>query len=377
VPDETPLILGDAAAAELGRYRRPKWFRKSRPRLTHCENCGAPLDGPYCAQCGQPAIDYRRSFGSLLLDAAEAFFNLDERFLQTFWLLLIKPWRLTNDFVAGKRVRYVHPLRVYLLASVIFFLVINFLSRNAHFQSGKVGDEEVRLIAGGHVAPSGNELADEIRKSVREAAQENAIVPSPTPLPSPEPAASLGKENSSPPAASPKPAGAEDDFLELGTDENLTPFQRWMKERAKEKLGPSGSRGDLFLKALIQNLAPMVLCCIPLFAVVLKILFIFKRRFYIEHLIFALHTHAFVFLSTVCIIGIGFLLQWKVPGALTPIVCTFLSFAVVIQLLIAIRKVYRQNWFAVLFTFGLGSLIYFILLGFAFVVTAAATLLLP
>jgi hypothetical protein len=373
------LIFGDAAAAELGRYRRPKWFRrKMRPALAQCENCGAPLNGPYCGQCGQPAIDYRRSFGSLLLDAADAFFNLDERFLQTFWLLLIKPWQLTNDFVAGKRVRHVHPLRVYLLASVTFFLVINFLVRNAHFQTAKVGDGEVKVISTSATAPSGNELSDEIRKEVREAARQAAKPVSPRALPSVSPVPSLGGKSASPsPKTSPSPAATGGDFLDLGKDENLTPFQRWMKTRAREKLGPSGSRGDLFLKALIQNLAPMVLCCIPLFAVVLKILFIFKRRFYIDHLIFALHTHAFVFLSTVCIIGIGFLLDWKAPGALVPVVCTFLGFAVIIQLLIAIRRVYRQNWFAVLFTFAFGSLIYGVLLAFAFLVTAAATLFLP
>jgi hypothetical protein len=103
--DETPLIFGDAAAAEVERYPGRRWFRqkkKERPPLTHCENCGAPLTGRYCAQCGQPAIDYHRSFGSILADAADAFFNLDERFLKTFWLLLIKPWRLTNEFVEGE-----------------------------------------------------------------------------------------------------------------------------------------------------------------------------------------------------------------------------------------------------------------------------------
>ena len=57
-----------------------------------------------------------------------------------------------------------------------------------------------------------------------------------------------------------------------------------MEKRAKEKLGPSGDRGDLFLRALLQNIAPMVLCCIPLFALVLKILYVFKRRYYVEHL---------------------------------------------------------------------------------------------
>ena len=166
-------------------------------------------------------------------------------------------------------------------------------------------------------------------------------------------------------------------FEDMDKMKDVPPFGRWVERRAKEKLGPTGDRGDLFMKALISNLAPMVLCCIPLFALVLKILYVFKRRFYIDHLIFALHTHAFVFLSTVVIIGIGFLLEWEVPGALTPVVCTFLSFAVLVQLLISIRQVYRQNWFATLFKFALGSLIYSVLLGVAFVMTAFLTLLLP
>src|SRR5260370_13501 len=200
--DETPLIFGDAAAAELSRYPGRKWLRrkkKRRPPLTNCENCGTALTGRYCAQCGQPAVDYHRSFGSILADAADAFFNLDERFLKTFWLLLIKPWPLTDEFVEGKRVRYAHPLHVYRIASVL--------------------------------------------------------------------------------------------------------FAKWVKRKVKEEMGPTGDRGGVFLKALIQNIARMVLCCIPLFALVLKILYVFKKRFYIEHLVFALHTHAFVFLSTLVIIG--------------------------------------------------------------------------
>ena len=145
--ETTPLIFGDAAVAELGPSLRSEngsvAKRKSRPSLTHCENCGAALTGPYCAQCGQPAIDYRRSFGSLLADAADAFFNFDARFFQSFGLLLFKPWRLTNEFVEGKRARHVHPLRVYLIASVMFFLVINFLSK----EHAPAVESKRRLIA--------------------------------------------------------------------------------------------------------------------------------------------------------------------------------------------------------------------------------------
>src|SRR3954470_10319482 len=102
--------------------------------LTHCENCGAPLAGEFCAQCGQHAIDYRRSIFRVLLDAADSFLNWDTKFLHTLSQLLIRPWHLTNDFNAGRRARYVHPLRLYLIASIIFFLVaraINWESQGA------------------------------------------------------------------------------------------------------------------------------------------------------------------------------------------------------------------------------------------------------
>jgi len=355
VGDETPLILGDAAASELSRYPGRNWLRrrrKERPPLTHCENCGAALTGRYCAQCGQAAVDYHRSFVSLLADAADAFFNFDERFLKTFGLLLVKPWRLTTEFIEGKRARHVHPLRVYLIASVTFFLVINFLSRGAHFQAKGKGDKAAII------------LDDDSTTSP---------APSVTPTQSPVNPASL----TSPPAipkSSPKPVQI---FDEIDKQAHPTGLGKWIETRAKEKLGPSGDRGDLFLRALIQNLAPMVLCCIPLFALVLKILYVFKRRYYIEHLIFALHTHAFVFLSTVVIIGLGFLLAWKAPAPFTPLVCTLLGLTVWIQLQIAIRKVYRQNWFATLFKFVLGSVIYFVMLCIAFGITAFVTLLLP
>src|SRR4051812_45318236 len=193
--DETPLIFGDAAAAEVERYPGRKWFwrkKKQRPPLTHCENCGAVLTGRYCAQCGQPAIDYHRSFGSILADAADAFFNLDERFLKTFWLLLIQPWRLTNEFVEGKRVRYVHPLRVYLIASVLFFLVINFLSRGTHLQAGKdkKGETIINFAEPSPGADSNSpDAVDKILDRVGAGDNEDVTSPSPTasPFVSPSP----------------------------------------------------------------------------------------------------------------------------------------------------------------------------------------------
>jgi hypothetical protein len=350
--ETTPLIAGDTVASELERYPNRRWGwrwgkkKKERPALTHCENCSAPLTGRYCAQCGQPGIDYHRSFGALIADAADAFLNVDERFLKTFGLVLFKPWRLTNEFLAGRRQRYVHPLRLYLIASVAFFFVIRSLE---HFH----GDEQRHAV-----------VFDNGRKH-------SQASPAPSATPASSPAAS--------PSAQSPPKEENDVALQFDDKDDWdakSPFEKWLKNRVKEKIGPSGDKGMIFLKALIDNLGPMVLCCIPLFALVLKLLYVFKRRYYIEHLVFALHTHAFVFLSTLIIIGIGFLLNWKAPG-LTPVVSVFLGFAVVINLLVAIRRVYRQNWFATLFKFGLGSVVYLVVLVLAFAVTAFVTLLLP
>src|ERR687887_395675 len=140
MPDELEkFILGDTAisAIEQAQPRRKGLFgrRKSPgPPITHCENCGAQLDGHWCAKCGQPAIDYRRSFRYVIADLLNEFLNWDSKFFATIGLLLVRPWKLTNQFLAGHRVRYVHPLRLYLLASILFFFVVNYAIKSAHFE---------------------------------------------------------------------------------------------------------------------------------------------------------------------------------------------------------------------------------------------------
>ena len=114
MPDEpTDFIIGDAAADAFGQGRRGRGMfgrrkkpkKDDRPPLTHCENCQVPLTGEFCANCGQHAIDYRRSLIRVLIDAADSFFNWDTKFLQSIGILITRPWRLTNDFNAGRRAR--------------------------------------------------------------------------------------------------------------------------------------------------------------------------------------------------------------------------------------------------------------------------------
>ena len=132
--DETSqAIFGDAVAASLekpGRKRRGlfRWKKpvEEKPPFTHCEDCGAELHGRYCSNCGQVAVDYHRSFRHVVADVAESFLNWDSKFTKTLLLLVIYPGWLTNQFVAGRRTRYLHPLRLYLLVSIVFFLCVRF-----------------------------------------------------------------------------------------------------------------------------------------------------------------------------------------------------------------------------------------------------------
>src|SRR6266513_683068 len=153
--ETTKLILGDTAISAIEQPGRKSFFggrKKRQPRklsgpLTHCENCGAQLTGVYCAQCGQPAIDYRRSFRHVIVDVLDSFLNWDSKFFATIGLLISKPWRLTNEFLAVKRVRYLHPLRLYLLASILFFFAVNYSARGIRLQPGKIAEEHRAEVA--------------------------------------------------------------------------------------------------------------------------------------------------------------------------------------------------------------------------------------
>src|SRR6478672_8308844 len=148
------IILADTASsvAEEPPRRRGIFGLRRRSKLpptpiTHCENCGAPLTGEFCSQCGQHAIDYRRSIFRVLLDAADSFLNWDTKFLHSMNQLLLRPWQLTNDFNAGRRARYVHPLRLYLIASIVFFLLARAINWDSEGPIQLSAEDRTQLVA--------------------------------------------------------------------------------------------------------------------------------------------------------------------------------------------------------------------------------------
>jgi len=433
MPDDLEkFVLGDIAisAIEQSSSTRRGLFgrrKKSSTVITHCENCGAQLEGHWCAKCGQPAIDYRRSFRHVIADLLNEFLNWDSKFFATIGLLLARPWKLTNEFLAGHRVRYVHPLRLYLLASILFFFAFNYAIKSAHFDPinlspenrAEIRDElqreniapEVRAkieaaLGGIEVPPDKRarleeelkreDLSAEGRREIQERLQhgdpmphartkiEDAVKDLPPEVrariqdalkrASPSPA----EEPQQPGQTTPEPRENDTPRLESGSDKNAsTPFEKWIETRAKEKMGEHGTKMGLFIATLFSNLPYMMLCCIPLFAFVLKILYTRRHIFYIDHLVYALHIHTFAYTGVMLIVLATIGLNHIAPGTITGWIIALLWMAFVVQIFLSIRRVYRQGWFISIFKFLFGGFAYLIVLVSALAVTFFITVALP
>src|SRR5580698_2382681 len=101
--------------------------------VRRCRNCGAALSGRFCANCSQAADVHVPSTRELLHEALEGLTHSDSRLWRTLRLLWFKPGRLTQEFVAGRRAAYLPPFRLYLILSIIFFLIASFIHTNVAF----------------------------------------------------------------------------------------------------------------------------------------------------------------------------------------------------------------------------------------------------
>ena len=430
--ETTQFILGDAAVDALEQPRKRRRFfgkhKKPPEPITACENCETPLTGEYCSACGQHAIDYRRSLWRVALDALDSFLNWDTKFLNSVGVLLLRPWRLTNDFNAGRRVRYVHPLRLYLLASIAFFLLaklVNFDGFEDRRDVEITAEDRAEMDAGiAKLLAPDSPLTPEQRTRV-EAARQKLATPDGIPgTPQdralfnkgmtrlialaekkefktkdivrletalgfvegvvPE-APEAGAGSTPPPADFIGPPAPRSTSKKLGPmiqfdkgddDKPKEPLELWLESRVKEKFGEDGTKAEIFLQTLRDNIPTMMLACVPLFAFVLKALYVRHGRYYVEHLVYALHIHTFVYVAVVVItlLSMGTL---RVLPDVQPLLASVLSIAAAVMVFLSIRRVYKQGWIKTTVKFAVGGVVYVFVLSIAVAITAFITLIMP
>lgn len=109
------------------------------PQARSCLNCGEPLLGQHCWRCGQEDVDLHRPLKQLARDAVGDLLNLDTRLLRTLGPLFFRPGLVIHEYLAGRRVRFVSPLKMFLLASLVFFGLVT-LMPIGHFAIYRKGE---------------------------------------------------------------------------------------------------------------------------------------------------------------------------------------------------------------------------------------------
>jgi hypothetical protein len=283
------------------------------PPPAPCQNCGQPVPGKYCAECGQPAGVHVLTLHDVAHDVVHSALHLDSRVWRTLRTLVLKPGELTNEFIRGRRQRYLPPFRLYLILSVLFFALSALLPEGQLVHVDASGDT---VIAYGPAAP----------------------------------------DDGRPPADLSKPECNLQ--LDGALGERLNPA---LNEACAKVVADNGRH---LAQVFLRNAPKLMFLFLPLMAAVAMLFYWKPRRLYAEHLVMFLHVHAFLFLTLSATAVINALMTLELPGiGLLGLV----TFALILYLpwyvVRAMRVVYGDGRLRTDVKFAVMSVIYFSLLG--------------
>jgi uncharacterized protein DUF3667 len=289
----------------------------------NCLNCGAALAGQYCGRCGQRATSRLISIIELLRDAFGDLFELDSRLWRTVLPFLIRPGLLTIDYLEGRRARYMPPFRMYLVLSLVFFVVAFFDPRNELAVFYEPVPEPVVETSADEAMPDDGGGNDGLKLTIDDAETDDIVV-----------------------------TFNDDGMLgdctvgSFDTSDSPAWLQRRMTPERLEgvckRLQNAGLTG--LTDAITGNIPAALIILLPLMAFVLKLLYPLSRRYYVEHLLFFVHFHAFFFLILTLQVLLARLGAWiGFAETIFTLIIVAASLYVPAYLFVAMRRVYGQR----------------------------------
>lgn len=412
IPPETPPDLDSPEREAL----------ESEPS-TRCLNCGASLPGRFCPNCGQKEQPLRTPIHRFVVDTLAEYLGLDGRVWPTLGLLLFRPGRLTQAYIRGRRVAYVRPLRIYLTASVLFFLILELADPLGSIRGAVDGEAtrpdstveagvylvyldslrtagDAREEAQRDLVDSLVNRADALREAFMSDSLAGAFEEAPDSLDlrrraiddiqddlederddledmvgstrdlrldwrralvATYPPDSLIRPYDAETAAELVVQGGETSGPELSGPEWMMGGESARRLRTARTRAERQDAAWALARDVIDKLPIVIFLLLPVFAFLMKLLYVRRGWFYAEHLVFALHVHAFAF-SVYSVIAV---LIWLSGGAEWAAIFTLpLTFVIPIYFVVAMKRVYAQGWIKTLFKVYLLSWMYsFVLLG--------------
>lgn len=265
-------------------------------KKTYCKNCehSLEIDYKYCPECGQKAKN-ELTLGVLFNNAVNNYFSVDARFFISFLPLMFRPGYLPREFVEGKRLKYLHPAQFYLFISVVFFFIFSFETRHQQ----EVFDETMKdgIFNVTQIDSADQKTLDSLKmgKISKVWPDENmhaqVDVDSIIENTSEEPIIDYGLEIDKLDSLIAINAPIEEKIEVLGYKEGSP---RWKKRVYLQLLKLYEKRGGGLLNAFYDTIPVAMFFLLPIFALLLKLLFFKKGRFS-HHLVFSFYFFSFLF----------------------------------------------------------------------------------
>ncbi len=353
---------GGSKATIKSNAKKKKRSRKV-PDNTECQNCGAVLQGDFCHQCGQAAREPRRLVIGLVQDVFVETLAIDGKLARSIGLLLWRPGVLARRFLDGKRVRYSPPFRLYLFASVFFFLTAFWmidLPNSFSFDNAVNADPAEIAEAQAAIEEAQREVATALGEAAPDEIRETAEEPAETLNDDAD--ADSGATDAEELSGERDAAEVKRSFVESewgdGTynysgPASLEPHVRRFYEASQRVV----SDPRLFVSELRANVPRFLLLAPLIYGLILTLLYFYRRKFFIyDHFIVSLYMHAALYAYLMAA-----LLLSRVPvmgGLLAAVPIVWGGF----QPLIVFRQAYGSNWFSVWAKWFVSTSIYVIAL---------------
>jgi hypothetical protein len=286
-----------------------------------CLNCGAALaaDARFCSQCGQDTANHPPSLFEFAHEFISHYIAVEGTLWKSLWGLMARPGFLTREYLAGRKQRYVLPLRLLLTLGLLFFLALKFAASGVHVVDADAAD------------------TDEVAVSA--------------PAASAGPASAPVAATSAAPSKRAKPHSSDAEVLSDGLTSRLPQGLQDRVHRAREHWHADPDGAARAMGATMLGLAPYaVLCSLPFFAGLLKLLF--WRQPYGAHFVFGMHLHA----AWYGMLLVAVLLPWG------PVAFAVWAWSNIYPV-VALKRVHAASWWTTLLRAGLLAVLHWVILG--------------
>ncbi len=285
-----------------------------------CPNCNEiyAQKSHYCPNCGQHSQSSVITFKEAFSDLLSSLVSFDSKVFTTIPRLLFFPGRLTKEYLEGKRASQLSPFRLYLFLSVILILLLSLVmneEEDSIFQVNTEQSQKVTDSLNNAIQLEFNDPADSTSETVLNTEFENNIL-------------SL--------------IAVSNQLLKEGFTLNEV-FDSILVDRSfitriivKQTLKYQQEEGKGMFHVFLKTSSYAMFFFLPLFALILKLLYFRRKRFYIEHFIFTLHFFSFIFFVLMFFVLLN-LLPVDIPRWI-------MLFLILIYLFISMLRVYQQSW---------------------------------